>query len=843
MSSKKEKSLPRRSLRNKPSAPLAEGPASAPPQPAPPVLSSVLKLSTSQPHCEPPEAGPSTTGTRPRKRKKGPPPPTSSAGGHETPELHEDIPSRLENSGVSVGPKATRNRLLDLLDKYVDTKRPRLVRNNQAPRIRSSHEVRSKRRQNLELNTTEPSPARNQDTRKESLAADPAPPEDYDFNILECPDLIQIVEKIGFDGRRLTKDKLVDLCNKHRDKTRIPRHQFRFEVQALQTSSPPPTGPEGKVFLNIVIGGSIKLIKLLSAHADVGLSSLMQCSTPTGQSLPPNISSVGQAKSPISKKRSKGKERARSSSPTQSSERSTTAQPADLSQFLQPTEDVLNEELPSLEHRRFRHPRPNPTHKLVLSSKTNPTESSDDDWHPPDDDKSSSDSDAGDRSEESNSDKQSPSPKSTKKTPAMSHVSPPQSSMHAQSPPSPHVGQSDAPGQGACEEEQNEPEWRTKYYQLKHSLAETNSKLEIVTHDLNVLSEVVSRISDVKPSSSPETKTRGGRSAYWMRIHVDTLLGLINSAASLPPPATEEEQEAWQIEIDLDNFDPCTEATPSTSDPSLPESDGLKHPKATTQQLIVMRTMLRFVGVSRFCPNFANSPSSAENKWLWDLAFRIFIKIVECGEYPGVSLDAKNRKYLKKLLDTRVRSLVKRYQQEAWTEVRKKRAASAVRRRARLAYTKKLRDRIVLSQRPLWPLSAVIQEACSDDETDHEDCAHPDNIQSRTPCHIRKPTWRSSELTNIFILLDEYKARLDVSIPKPRKQENQSSGSTHGRPPRPRLRCPNGLISDIPVPSGLPVDCYSPDYLDSLTPFERSALEIDRKPLLSNLIPIVESLQ
>lgn len=203
-----------------------------------------------------------------------------------------------------------------------------------------------------------------------------------------------------------------------------------------------------------------------------------------------------------------------------------------------------------------------------------------------------------------------------------------------------------------------------------------------------------------------------------MRLHIDTLLGNPKGAARLPSPATDEDQKAWKIDADVDNFDPCPrspEASPSNSDTSFPGSNGPQHPKATPQQLIVMQTIMQFVGVSRFRPNFAKSPSSAENKWLWDLAFSIFIKLVECGEYPGVSLEASNQKYLKKLLNTRVRSLMKRsvvfplstsgaptssnedvnlnsvtmsfrYQEENWAETRKKRAASAMRRRARLSH-------------------------------------------------------------------------------------------------------------------------------------------------------------
>ncbi|EGF97621.1 uncharacterized protein MELLADRAFT_114195 [Melampsora larici-populina 98AG31] len=858
---------PRRSLRGKniPLSSEARGPA--PLQPP--------HSSTSQPHRSSPSPPPATSApsgsskqTRSGKRRKRSPSPFSLADGSNTPEPQGVTSGRLDDVGVLVGAKTSRNRLVDLLNKFVKNKRPRLSRDNKVSRIRSTHEVRPKRvADDSELHIPSGPPAGTQDAHHEGqVVKDPFAPDDYDFNQLELPDLIQIVEGIGLDGKTLPKDKLVVLCNQNRDlmlmpdqklsAVRIPRHMFRFALPKPQAgSSPIPTVSPA----NPLSAGPVSHHK----RRDDGQPSLIQSSTCTtqgststgpdqtsivaGATLSKNPmeakekvanDSVCRSESPISKQRDKGKGRATSRAPSASSEHIPTSDPAGLSQK-QPTEkDVLQDNFPSLEHRRLRFPRPNPTSKLIPTADPESTELSDDDWLPPDDDQSSND--ASDGIENSISDKQSPPRESIKHKPAQSWSSPPPfmktQSQPASAGPAPEFDEFDAHGQGPCEEDKDEPQWRFKYYQLKHSLAETNRRLELVTKDLDVLSQVVSKFADVKPTASPEPKMRGGRSAFWMRLHIDTLLGRTEDTTRLPSPATDEDQMAWKIDVDVDDFQPCPgppEASASTSETSPPISDRPKHPKATAQQLIVMRTMMQFVGVSSFRPDFAKSPSSAQNRWLWNLAFSIFIKLVECGEYPGVSLDADNQRYLKRLLNTRVRSLMKRYQQESWAEARKKSAASAVRRRARLSYTdaslrqtKKQRDRVVLAQKPLWPLSAIIQAACSDDETDHEGCLHLDSDQPQAPVHIRKLSWRSSELTDTIILLEEYKARIDVSIPKPATPKDRRSSSSNGRPPRPRLRCPNALISDHAAPSGLPIDCYSPQYLETLTPFERSALDI-----------------
>lgn len=198
-------------------------------------------------------------------------------------------------------------------------------------------------------------------------------------------------------------------------------------------------------------------------------------------------------------------------------------------------------------------------------------------------------------------------------------------------------------------------------------------------------------------------------------MHIDTLLGQRPDDSTLPSPETDAQGAAWKEDLNIDNLIPDntnSEPTPAMLDPSFPYPHGPGHLEATPQQLGVMCSMLRAAGVSSFRPDFSQPASSKENKFFWALAFRIFIKLVECGEYSGVSLDAENIPHLKKLMNTRVRSLTKkcahptsqsyhaqllvmlisptyflfRYQQETWESERKKRAASSSCRCARLRY-------------------------------------------------------------------------------------------------------------------------------------------------------------
>lgn len=149
-----------------------------------------------------------------------------------------------------------------------------------------------------------------------------------------------------------------------------------------------------------------------------------------------------------------------------------------------------------------------------------------------------------------------------------------------------------------------------------------------------------------------------------MRKHIDTLLGRKKTNNILPPPATAAEKEAWRYEVDLDTLTPQTTSITHLSsafNSKFPYPGGPGHIDATPQQLAVMCNIMQAVGVSSFRPDFDEPPTSDDKKWLWALAFRIFIKLVEVGEYSGVSLDSQNLLLLKKSLNTRIASLTKQY--------------------------------------------------------------------------------------------------------------------------------------------------------------------------------------
>lgn len=123
------------------------------------------------------------------------------------------------------------------------------------------------------------------------------------------------------------------------------------------------------------------------------------------------------------------------------------------------------------------------------------------------------------------------------------------------------------------------------------------------------------------------------------------------------------DHDLWNTNEPLDdvqfNVDP--EFSPSDQDPFFPFRDGPGHSNATPVQLSIMWQMMKTVGVNSFRPDFSKSASSKYNKWLWELALKIFVKLVECGEYTGIPLGTTGISVIKRLLATHIQTLMKRY--------------------------------------------------------------------------------------------------------------------------------------------------------------------------------------
>lgn len=145
-----------------------------------------------------------------------------------------------------------------------------------------------------------------------------------------------------------------------------------------------------------------------------------------------------------------------------------------------------------------------------------------------------------------------------------------------------------------------------------------------------------------------------------VRFHVQVMLGLDSESDPLPDPASAGERAGWDFEKNLDDLElGLDERSLDPNYSRFPGGPGNRH--ASFQQISVIINLMRKVNLERFWPNFAESALSRENKWLWQLSLKIFLKLVEYGEYPGIVLDTDNQEFINKCFMTHIQTLKKRF--------------------------------------------------------------------------------------------------------------------------------------------------------------------------------------
>ncbi|KAH9824649.1 hypothetical protein DFH28DRAFT_1077235 [Melampsora americana] len=120
----------------------------------------------------------------------------------------------------------------------------------------------------------------------------------------------------------------------------------------------------------------------------------------------------------------------------------------------------------------------------------------------------------------------------------------------------------------------------------------------------------------------------------------------------------------------------------------------------------------------------------------------------------------------------------------------------------------------VTAHKSLWPLSKVVEQCCSDDETDYED------EEGRKHCKVRIIQWRSSQLDSIFESIDEARGR------------NNSIKISPGVQARIRRRSLSNPVSDLAPPNEIHKDCISQAYYEQLDETEKAEIKIINKSIL-----------
>ncbi|KAH9823455.1 hypothetical protein DFH28DRAFT_1078402 [Melampsora americana] len=372
------------------------------------------------------------------------------------------------------------------------------------------------------------------------------------------------------------------------------------------------------------------------------------------------------------------------------------------------------------------------------------------------------------------------------------------------------------------------------YKRLEKGQKKTDRRVSQLARAIRGMADVLKQVqADISAGTTSrgrggKKKPQGGDFLRRIRSHIWTLMGLKKSDR-LPPGASEQERARWKrrlpknfvsLSLDLDEDDDLEE---DGRDPRFPYRGGPGGEDSNPQVLLIMWKMMRSVGVRSFRPLWDQTMGSGENKFLWQLATAIFIRLVQSGEYDDITNAEAQTKVVYDAITKHARQRLQRCYREYMTlsgaelEARQKYGV----RMARLTCLKNRRCTTATSLEQMWPLCTLIKAASSDDETDDDE----DNAgEGQKRCRILAMPWRSVALEDLLLRLDAYHDR----------KKRDSPQGTRGAKPRIRLREREEYRKEsrLPAPCGLPIDCYSPEWLSNLDPEGREALDIDEEPAL-----------
>ncbi|WAQ89640.1 hypothetical protein PtA15_11A330 [Puccinia triticina] len=302
----------------------------------------------------------------------------------------------------------------------------------------------------------------------------------------------------------------------------------------------------------------------------------------------------------------------------------------------------------------------------------------------------------------------------------------------------------------------------------------------------------------------PPRTPQGGPIPDAIRTHVATLFGKCAQEGHFPPPASLDERRNWVLAVDLDEIDEPDDPNDHDDhdnvetdsdmdlefDPSFPYPDGPGHPKASPEALRIIWRMMRRVGVRSFRPDLQEPISSVCNAFLWRLAVKTFMKLVDAGEYNGVTRESCNESLATQMMHNHVNNSIRREFRERnnMSEIERARRDKLRRRNGR----RSTRISEVMMNPVLAPLMGIVQACTSDDETDEEADPPPSTnrrgARQAKPCVVLKTPWRHERVQTIMMQLDRLRARRIAS----------SSTKSNAPPARVRRRSENAKESSLP---------------------------------------------
>ncbi|KAI7934115.1 hypothetical protein MJO29_016546 [Puccinia striiformis f. sp. tritici] len=365
-------------------------------------------------------------------------------------------------------------------------------------------------------------------------------------------------------------------------------------------------------------------------------------------------------------------------------------------------------------------------------------------------------------------------------------------------------------------------------------------------------------------AATPLAKVRNTEIAAAVRKHCSGLIG-VTPREPLPPPATEAERMEWIDTLDqhsdanasdadseVDNANPTQEADDADPlqearmDIDVPNDNvsqqdhmevdpqrraGPYHPGLTREALQIMRRQMRRARIDLFRPDLSAPLSLPSNRLLWDLAIKLFVRLVLINEYPGITPDICNESMARTMIHKHVEgALMRRYRKQRKTAEEQAAIAKATRKQTRRATLREWRLGTLVPEGALIQLMPIVECCCSDDETDDE-AEEPLDPRQKV-CVVLAMPWRHPRITDLMNQLDHI--RLQAA--------DQTNINSNAPPARVRRRSANANVSTIQPPAGLPIGVYNPTWMQTRPIQDRMDLKTTLYPVVHNFIEVLKSI-
>ncbi|CAH7676378.1 hypothetical protein PPACK8108_LOCUS11496 [Phakopsora pachyrhizi] len=325
-----------------------------------------------------------------------------------------------------------------------------------------------------------------------------------------------------------------------------------------------------------------------------------------------------------------------------------------------------------------------------------------------------------------------------------------------------------------------------------------------------------------------------------VRQHVATLFGkdLDTKKRIYPSPATRSERRLWRN--DFDNISDDDELSSQSNediegqDPSFPYPGGPGFRGASSQTLSIMWRAMCRSGVQSFRPDLSKPMSDRKNQLLWDLAYKLLLKLIKAGEYSDIDLEMCSEDKIYQTLVNHVKYLRRCYHKaNNWTKSDQQERDQRKRRVTRRSNRCKARTAYVMRHNALVPLINIVANCTSDDDTvafsDLDEDDSETEIKTVAALHI---PWRSPYIEEIMKNIDRLTELSSRSGPS-------SSSATEKVK---RIRIGQSKTSFVQCPKGLHSECFDSEWLRNQQPSYISSLLMQNGTSLRKQLEILESL-